>query len=50
MATKNDVKVFIRMPRSMRNKLKKLAKSERRSMNAQFLVLLNEGLNKDRAA
>lgn len=44
-------RIIIRMPRSLHRKLKKVSKAQERTMTAQAVMILREGLKKyDRVA
>lgn len=42
-----DVKVTLRMPREIRDRIAEMAAREHRSMSAQILVILKQAVRKD---
>lgn len=48
---KNELKVFVRMPKGIYESLSEMAERDRRSVNAQILVLLEKAIkqNEDRS-
>jgi hypothetical protein len=44
---KNESKVFVRMPKGVYESLSEMAERDRRSLNAQILVLLEKAIKKN---